>query len=300
MTMRIDLTCPVEAWKATLPTQDNPACEVTLFNLSSLQVVSVEVTLLLSSQDGEETAKIIHRSRGLNGAPGKTFTMTVPVEGHITPERYEITVEKVWFDNASVWRHERENTVTYTPNNLRRSAQLTTLRAIAGDMASGYPEQQRGLWVCVCGRPNLDDALICARCHREKEQVFARFSREAIDAAVAAREDELAQHGRETLHKTSRRFADEKDFVRRKKNHGGLIKLVVFVVLLAGLTFGAVKFGVPYMQYELAMQTYENGEYAAAAEQFAELGEYKDAARWNKYCLLCYENEHLRGRRSRD
>ena len=52
-TMRIDLTCPVEAWKSTLPTKENPACEVTLFNLSSLQVVSVEVTLLLSSADGE-------------------------------------------------------------------------------------------------------------------------------------------------------------------------------------------------------------------------------------------------------
>ena len=85
MSMRIDLTSPVEAWKTTLPTPENPSCEVTLFNLSSLQVVSVEVTLLLSSADGEETAKIIHRGRGLNGAPGRTFQMTVPVEGHITP-----------------------------------------------------------------------------------------------------------------------------------------------------------------------------------------------------------------------
>ena len=84
--MRIDLTCPVEAWKVTLPTEETPACDVRLFNLSSLQVVSVEVTLLLSSQDGEETAKIIHRGRGLNGAPGKTFHMTVPVEGHIRPD----------------------------------------------------------------------------------------------------------------------------------------------------------------------------------------------------------------------
>ena len=184
-TMRIDLTCPVEAWKSTLPTKDNPACEVTLFNLSSLQVVSVEVTLLLSSADGEETAKIIHRSRGMNGAPGKTFLMTVPVEGHISPEKYEVTVEKVWFDNASVWRREKENTISYTPNNLHRSAQLTTLRSIAGEMASGYPEQQKGLWVCVCGRPNLDDAALCARCHQEKAEVFARYSREAVDAEIA-------------------------------------------------------------------------------------------------------------------
>ena len=252
MTMRIDLTCPVEAWKSTLPTAEKPACEVTLFNLSSLQVVSVEVTLLLSSSDGEETAKIIHRGRGLNGAPGKTFTMTVPVDGHISPERYEITVEKVWFDNSSVWRRETENTITYTPNNLRRSAQLTTLRAIAGDMASGYPEQQKGLWLCVCGRPNPDDAVLCARCHRDKAEVFANFSREAIDAVVAQREEALTQHGRETLRETGRKFADEKDFVRRKGKYAWVWKLAVALVLLAGLTFGAVKFGVTYVQYDLA------------------------------------------------
>ena len=286
MTMRIDLTCPVEAWKSTLPTQENPTCEVTLFNLSSLQVVSVEVTILLSSSDGEETAKVIHRSRGLNGAPGKTFAMQVPVEGHISPERYEITVEKVWFDNSSVWRREKENTITYKPNNLRRSAQLTTLRAIAGEMASGYPEQQEGLWLCVCGRPNLDDAQICARCHREKAEVFRRFSREAIDAVVAAREDELAEHGRDTLRQTSRRFADEKDFVRRKGQLGWIVKLAAALVLIAVLGFAGYTYGVPYVKYEMAMKAYEEGRYTEAEEQFAALGDYREAAAMVSHCRM--------------
>jgi len=293
MSMRIDLTSPVEAWKTTLPTPDKPECDVTLFNLSSLQVVSVEVTLLLSSADGEETAKIIHRGRGLNGAPGRTFHMTVPVEGHITPERYEITVEKVWFDNASVWRHEKDNTLVYEPNNLRRSAQLTTLRSVAGDMASGYPVQHRGYWVCVCGRPNLDDACICARCHREKAEVFAKYSKAAIDAAVARREAALMEHGRETLQQTSRRFADEKDFVRRKGKHAWVWKLAVAVVVIAGLAFAGYKYGVPYVKYELAQKALESGEYQAASEQFAALGAYRDAAQLSKYSLLCYENEQL-------
>ena len=277
MSMRIDLTSPVEAWKTTLPTPDKPECEVTLFNLSSLQVVSVEVTLLLSSADGEETAKIIHRGRGLNGAPGRTFHMTVPVEGHITPERYEITVEKVWFDNASVWRHEKDNTLVYEPNNLHRSAQLTTLRSVAGDMASGYPVQHRAYWVCVCGRPNLNDAFVCARCHREKNEVFRSFSKEAIDAVVAQREAALAEHGRETLRETSRKFADEKDFVRRKGRHAWVWKLAVAVVVIAGLAFAGYEYGVPYVQYELAKKEYEAGAYEQAAQQFAALGDYKDA-----------------------
>ncbi len=292
--MRIDLTCPVEAWKVTLPTEENPQCDVRLFNLSSLQVVSVEVTLLLSSRDGEETAKITHRGRGLNGAPGKPFHMQVPVEGHIVPEQYEITVDKVWYDNASVWRREKENMISYEPNNLRRSAQLTTLRSIAGEMASGYPVQQEGLWVCVCGRPNLDDTLVCARCHREKAEVFARFSQEAIDQVVAAREAELTVHGRETLRQTSRKFADEKDFVRRKGRYAWVVKLLAALAVVAVVVFLGVEFLLPHVRYEMAMKAYEAGEYDSAATDFAELGDYKDAETWAKHARL-YEEHRLLG-----
>ena len=291
--MRIDQTCPVEAWKVTLPTAETPSCDVTLFNLSSLQVVSVEVTILLSSADGEETAKGTYRGRGLNGAPGKTFHMTVPVEGYITPERYEITVDKVWYDNASVWRREKENMISYEPNNLHRSAQLTTLRSIAGDMSSGYPDQQDGLWVCVCGRPNLDETTVCARCHREKAEVFEKYSREAIAAIVAQREEALAEHGRDTLRQTSRKYADEKDFVRRKGKFAWVWKLIAALVIIAGLAFAGYEYGLPFVKYELAMKAFEEGDYAEAAEQFEALGEYKDAPHMVQYCLLCHENEQL-------
>ena len=295
MSMRIDLTCPVEAWKVILPTEENPACEVTLFNLSSLQVVSVEVTILLSSGDGEETAKLTHRGRSLNGAPGKTFHMSVPVEGHITPERYEITVDKVWYDNSSVWRREKENMISYEPNNLRRSAQLTTLRSIVGDMASGYPDQQEGLWVCVCGRPNLDETTLCARCHRDKAEVFAKYSRQAIDAIVAAKEEALAEHGRETLKHTSRKFADEKDFVRRKKHYGWLAKLLAGLIVLAGLVWAGEKYAWPAIQYELATRASEEGRFAEASQSFAKLGDYKDAAHQAKYTQLVDEHLALSG-----
>ncbi len=294
--MRIDLTCPVEAWRSTLPTEETPSCEVTLFNLSSLQVVSVEITLLLSTGDEEETAKIIHRSRGLNGAPGKTFRMTVPVEGHITPTRYEITVEKVWFDNSSVWRREKENTISYEPNVLHRSAQLSALRSIAGEMASGYPVQRKGLWLCVCGRPNPDDAALCARCHREKAEVFANFSREAIDRIIAAKEDELAQLGRETLRKTSRKFADEKDFVRRRGRHGWIGKSAAALAIVAALGFAGWTWGVPHVKYQLASRAYQEGKYQEAAQQFSALGEYEDASALARQSALISEYRALKGR----
>ncbi len=286
--MRIDLTCPVEAWKVTLPDPEHPQCDVTLFNLSSLQVVSVEVTIFLSSEDGEETARLIHRGRGLSGAPGRTFTMTVPVEGYVRAERYEITVDKVWYDNASVWRREKENMVEYEPNNLRRSTQLTALRSVAGEMASGYPRQQEGLWVCVCGRPNLDETTLCARCHREKAEVFARYNRQAVAEVIKAREQELADRGRETLIQTSRKFADEKDFVRRKGRHGWILRLVAAIVIIAALGYAGYTWGLPFAKYQLALHAYEAGEYARAETIFAEISDNPEA---EKYVMLSRFNQ---------
>jgi len=133
--MKIDLTCPVEAWRVDMPDGKRPNFEVTLFNLSSMQVSSVEVTLRLTDDAGEETL-VTHRGRMLNGAPGRTFHMVVPAERTIRAAGYEVFVEKVWYDNGAVWRHEKENLTEYEANTLRRSEKLTQLRAVAGPHAS--------------------------------------------------------------------------------------------------------------------------------------------------------------------
>ena len=77
--MKIDLNSPVEVWRIDAPNTGFPSCELTLFNLSGQQVVSVEVTLTLLDPDGQEITRITHRAHGLTGAPMRTFSMTVPV-----------------------------------------------------------------------------------------------------------------------------------------------------------------------------------------------------------------------------
>ncbi len=281
--MKIDLTCPVEAWKATLPTAEEPASTVTLFNLSAVPVTSVEVTLTLSSSDGEESAKITHRGRSLAGTPGNTFQMTVPVEQRIRAEVYEITIDKVWFDNSSVWRRDKDVPLTeFEPNNLHRSSQLTTLRAIAGDMASGYPVQQKGLWVCVCGRPNPDEMTACARCHREKSEVFTRYSHEAIEAVVASRDQALTAQGREALARSAAvTDARGKDHVHRKKSRRGLVRVAVGVTAAAVLVYGGVCHLLPHAKYQTALRDQQQAvtaqDHAQAEAAFAALPGYRDA-----------------------
>ena len=50
--MKINLNSPVEVWKINAPEAGCPSCELTLFNLSGNQVVSVEATLIFSDADG--------------------------------------------------------------------------------------------------------------------------------------------------------------------------------------------------------------------------------------------------------
>ena len=279
--MKIDLTCPVEAWRASLSAESRNACEVTLFNLSSMQVSSVEVSLRLLDAAGEELALVTHRGRMLNGAPGRTFRMEVPLEGSLRPAMCEAFVEKVWYDNGAVWRHEKENLTEYEPNNLRRSPRLTQLRSIAGLSASGYPVQHEGLWVCVCGRPNRDQTSICARCHQQKELVFHSFNQEAVEARVKAREKELEEIRRHALEDSSRMQAErEQAYLLRKKRKRRAVKTVAALAVTAGLAYGAGCHGLPYWKYTQAESALEKQAYAEAEAGFSRLAEfdYRDAA----------------------
>ena len=54
--MLINLTCPAEVFQALLPTEEFPAANLSLYNLSDRVIVSVEVTLKLgegSTGDGK-------------------------------------------------------------------------------------------------------------------------------------------------------------------------------------------------------------------------------------------------------
>lgn len=146
--MKIDLNSPVEVWRIDAPNTGFPSCELTLFNLSGQQVVSVEVTLTLLDPDGQEITRITHRAHGLTGAPMRTFSMTVPVEEPANVGGCEAIIEKVWYDNSSIWRRGKEPLTEYTPNNLHRSTALSELREVAGNMAADI-RIDRATYGCV-------------------------------------------------------------------------------------------------------------------------------------------------------
>lgn len=277
--MKIDLNSPVEVWRIDAPNTGFPSCELTLFNLSGQQVVSVEVTLTLLDPDGQEITRITHRAHGLTGAPMRTFSMTVPVEEPANVGGCEAIIEKVWYDNSSIWRRGKEPLTEYTPNNLHRSTALSELREVAGNMAAGYPEMQGDLWLCVCGRPNPVSVATCARCGRDKRDVFTHFSKEAVDAVIAAREKATDDQNRVAVEETSKLQAQREQEVTKRRRHRRVVAgAVALIVLILSGGYGIMFHLLPQMKYSDAQTALTNGEYTAAAEKFAEISSYKDAA----------------------
>ncbi len=287
--MRINLMCPVEAWKVTLPTKECKEFEITLYNLSRRQVVSVEVVLLLHLKDDEDSIQIVHRGLGLNGAPESRFTMSVPLDRYIDMEEYELTINKVWFDDLVIWRHEKGSMTEYQPNHLRSSPELTELRNIAGEMASGYPVQQEKLWLCVCGRPNPNELLGCTRCHRAKAEVFTRFNKQAVRGAIEARESQLRQKSFETLRQNSQ----EGGKIRRERSFRWLKRLVLILLLLTVVTGAVWHIGGPYLRYEIAAYHQAHGNPEKAAQGFAALGDFKEAPARAARCRFEYADALL-------
>ena len=238
----MDLTCPAEVFQVSPPTEEHPAAELTLFNLSGRVIVSAEVTLKLQNARGVDLERATVLSQGLNGRPHSTFRISLPCNPHPGAEKTVVLLEKIRFIDLEEWTRQEGGETEYTPNDLPVSPALTHLKFVAGETAKGFPSQQDGLWVCVCGRPNPDELAVCARCRQPKETVFARYNRDAVETRISQRERQLdlaTRSTREDLARMQRvREAEYREKESRKKRRiRRALWLAVILALLAGLFF---------------------------------------------------------------
>lgn len=283
--MKIDLTCPAELWRYELPKEDYHACDLLLFNLSDKVITSVEVTLILSDKDGDEQTRLTYRAHDLQGEKAQTFGVSVPMEPEEKPAAIEVVIEKVWFDDSSIWRKGKGPMTEYTSNALPNSRSLEQLRYAAGPTAVGFPQEQDGVWLCVCGRPNADYARYCIRCQREKKEVFEQFSKENVEKLAAQREKQLSLKGKAAREEASRlQLQREAEYqVKRKKRRK--VRVCVFAAVGVVLVAYAGVFHVaPYLRYRQAVTDMEEGRYAMAQATFSEMGDYMDAEEYIRRC----------------
>ncbi len=274
----IDLSCPAEVFRTALPTEEIPAATVTLFNLSDRVIASAEVLLRLLDKDGGETERLAFRGRALNGRPHSTFLLTVPCAYSAGLKSLDVTVEKVWYADNETWRRNPANAVEYTPNTLPVSPALTNLKYAAGETAVGYPSMQNGLWVCVCGRPNPEGETWCARCGRQMEEVFSRFTPEAVKTQISLRERQLDLNSRNMREDTIRmQRIREEEYKKKKTRRGNRIRILFAAFFAAALTAATLFFFEPLLRLSAGKRALETGDAAGAKEVFRALGSFGGA-----------------------
>ena len=281
--MKIDLSCPAEVLSAALPEEERPFAVLTLFNLADRTVVSCEATLRLTDQEGGELARTVHRARALTGRTHTAFRMSVPMEPKAGAVHCEATLDKVWFDDNDVWRRTPGNETEFVSNALPNSNSLNALRFVAGENAVGFPSQQVGLWVCVCGRPNSNRLEICARCQRRKDMIFSRYNRETVEQAVSRRERQLdlqSRSAREEDARLQRLREAEYDLRQRRIARRKRAALAFTAALL--LTAAAVFALVPGFRLWSASRAMEDRRYEEAEAVLSALGNFPGAQNLRK------------------
>ncbi len=276
--MKIDLTCPVELWRYELPTETDTVCRLLMYNLSDKDVTSVQVTLAGYDANGEALSRQVERLQGVSGERKSAFEVLIAMEGGAQAAGMELVIEKVWFDDGTVWRRGNAHLSEYVPNTLPNNRRLEMLRFVAGADAVGYPQDQGALWLCVCGRANAASEAYCRRCQREKLAVFEKFNQATIEEMVAQREQELDQIAHRARMQASQQQLEREARIKRKKHRR---RRVLWTFLIAVFTLGAVYgiyfHGIPYYRYIRASQQLDRGLFGEARAAFAQMTGYLNA-----------------------
>lgn len=260
-------------------TGEDRACDLTLFNTGEKPVTSVEVLLsFLDVPQGEEQARLLYRIHDLSLPQGTGIAVSIPTQDQEEWRHVAVTVEKVWFEDASVWRRGNSVVLTYESNALTPGRALDGLRLMAGADAVGYPSQQDGLWVCVCGRANGDDQPQCVRCQRERVTIFTQLDEATVSAQVAKIEEEVAQKNKIALEEASRiQLEREAAYEAAMKRRKRLLLLLCAVTALALVAYLAIFQLIPYLRYQSAVQAIESGDTAAALATLQDMPGYGDS-----------------------
>ena len=276
--MKVDLTCPVELWQCIMPTQEEPTCVFRFNNLSEKTVTSVQVTMISLNTAGEPIYRQVERIQGINADARERFTITVlPAQWDETVS-VDLVIEKVWFDDAIIWRRYDSSLTEYEPNGLAPGRKLDELRFVAGQDAIGYPLMEEFVWVCVCGRANEKAAKRCARCGRQTEAVFANYRPQTVDLIIAAHErkrQDIAKKAREDASKLLEEQGKKQK--QRKRLNRNIAVVIISLLLITAAALVTMLWVIPEKRYSHAEDLLQAGAFNEARSAFLAMGEYRDA-----------------------
>ncbi len=283
--MRIDLTSPVELWHCRIPTPDDPVLTMQIYNMSDKDVRSIQVCVHCYDAEGDQYARHVERLQGIDGPGRHVFEASLEVEEAEYAQDLEVIIEKVWFDDNTIWRKGLAEPLEFKPSPLLSGPQLQVMQELAGPDAASYPSDQGAVWVCVCGRPNSAHEDTCRRCRRDKHAIFTKLNEAAIERVLFTRQSAIEDEQRRQREEARRQAAVKEARQRRQRRRRRIIlTALISILLVIGLFYGVYFHGIPYYRYYQANRTLENGQFDSAKAQFLALADYRDSADLAQEC----------------
>lgn len=269
--MKLDLSCPVEIRMAIVSSED--VGTLRLLNLSGKVIASIQVSFETETGHGNQ------RIMDVSAMSGGRFEVSIPVLGAREGQLADATVEKVWFDDATLWRRDLNATYSYEQNLLPLGRALEELCFVAGQDAVCYPSEQGFIWVCVCGGATSAEYDTCRVCGREKEGTFAHYTQEAVESTIKKRAEEMEVLAKKAL-KENNEMEKARELLRKKRRRkrNTIIACILAVILAVSLYVFYDMVGQDMIKYYKAVYQLNNGDTEGAAAAFLSLGAYRDSA----------------------
>lgn len=217
--------------------------------------------------------KIEYQYLDLNAARDEDFGQKAPVALPDAATRsFTASVEEIVFADNSIWTSTCEPwEVLDTPGSLRSISDTELIKQFRmkyGNNCKNLPLLHKDLWYCACGELNRQGEAECHRCQKSLallEQIDMDELRKERDTRVAAEKEQAEKEA----------AAAKAHAKKMGKITAIVVPILVVLIVAAVIISNSVK---KSNAYELALSLVESGQYEAAIEQFAALGDYKDSA----------------------
>lgn len=276
--MKIDLSCPLEVDIARLPNKESENICLCLHNIGKANVSAALVAFLCTSKNSKQLLRQIEKLDFGEIKPKDSLEMELPIEEGSKFSSFDVTLLKVFASNALSWQRDEKNFIEYQSNSIAAGKKLDILREFAGDDAKGFPQDQGVLWLCVCGKPNLQEENACWFCSREKHEIFTKFNQAKIEQELKLVEAQEEERQRAEMEEALRIEQEKKDAENKKRRKiRTKISIAASLVILAGSAYGVYFHALPNYHYNQAKHILNLGNYEEAKRAFADLKTYKDS-----------------------
>lgn len=221
----------------------------------------------------------------LNAARGQEFGQKQPVMlPDAVTRSFRATCTEIVFADGDVWTGNSDW------QDLPQGCKLEDVfgRELAAQYVRGHnkavaePVECADLWRCACGEWNRADEEKCNACRAEKAEVFARTDRAALQTELDAYKKQLAE--KQAAEAEKKAEEKEKAAAAAKKRNKLLVILAAVAVVIIAAVMVVTKVVMPANDYQKAAALMTAGSYEEAAQAFAALGDYKDAAAQKAVC----------------